>query len=98
MTKPDETKKTDKAEEKKAPTVAKYEGGGYLPGVPARDLTDDDLKEMDEHTMERLRQDAERETPMYKFKSPLGHSELYKAEQERTKKEKADAANSEKES
>lgn len=29
----------------------KYMGGGFLPGVPARDLTDDEVKQYDEKAL-----------------------------------------------
>lgn len=91
-----EKTKPEAEPKKTAPIVAKFEGPNFIPGVPARDLTEEDLKEIDEHTMERLRQDAERETPIFKHKTPLGHSELWKAEREREKTEKAAKADSEK--
>lgn len=90
MTAADKTK--PEGEPKKTATiVAKYEGPGFIPNVPARDLTEEDLKEIDEPTMERLRQDAERESPNYKHKTPLGHSELWKADQKTEKAAKADS-------
>lgn len=72
-------------------TTHKYVGPGFIPGVPARDLTQEDLDGFDEPTMEMLRQDGEREAPAFKHTKNLGHSEAYKEAQKREKADKATA-------
>lgn len=67
----------------------KYVGPSFVPGVPGRDLTQDDLDLLDENEMELLRRDAERATPAYKHVKDLGHSEQHKEAQKREKAAKA---------
>lgn len=72
-------------------TTHKYVGPGFVPGIPARDLTQDDLDLLDEAETELLRQDGEREAPAFKHHKNLGHSEFYKEAQKREKADKAAA-------
>lgn len=72
-------------------TTHKYVGPAFVTGVPARDLTQEDLDGFGESEMELLRRDAERETPAFKHGKALGHSEQFKAAHEREKADKAAA-------
>lgn len=78
--------------EKEPKASAKYTGSPrFIPGVPARDLTEQDYADFDGTTMELLRRDAESESPMYEHSKALGHSEFYKASEAAKKADKAAA-------
>lgn len=72
-------------------TTHKYVGPGFVPGVPARDLTQEDIDELGESEIELLRRDGERDAPAYKHGKNLGHSEQHKEAQKNAKAEKASA-------
>jgi hypothetical protein len=88
------TDKEERAEEPKAKpkgaVVMKFVGTGYIPGVPGRDLYEEDLDELGEDEMELLRRDGERDAPAYDHKKNLGHSDQYTQARERERAARAD--------